>query len=326
MALLLASKHYGILTSPTQFFFYLVWLICGSATLYSIIRRRDDKAYNKDTTDRLLIFYATQFGLHFLLFLLNCFSDAEPIKYDERIKSLKNPCPQIKASFLSKLSYFWATPLIWKGFRNPLKTQDLWDMDPQITSRGVVPHFDANLNPIMEKSKFSQKVNFNHMSEGRRSGSLSLKTAEEIKAKSGFSVFPAMVKTFGPTFFVGGAMKIFYDALAMVSPQMMKLIIGFVETKVLPPTTNYTDSQGNVIIVYTEKEEEWKGYFYAVMILLVTMFQTVLLSQYFERMFIIGMNLRTSLISAIYRKSLRYELKSKCSNTSRYSQILPKCS
>ena len=47
------------------------------------------------------------------------------------------------------------------------------------------------------------------------------------------------------------------------------------------------------------------GYFYAIMILAVTMFQTVLLSQYFERMFIVGMNLRTALISAIYRKSLK---------------------
>ena len=89
--------------------------------------------------------------------------------------------------------------------------------------------------------------------------------------------------------------------MAMVSPQMMKLMIDFVETNALP--SNTTDSEGNVIM--TEKEEAWKGYLYATMILVVTMFQTVLLSQYFERMFIVGMNLRTSLISAIYRKALR---------------------
>ena len=58
------------------------------------------------------------------------------MKYDERIKVLNNPCPQIKASFLSRLTYFWATPLLWKGFRQPLTTDDLWDMDPVVTSRG----------------------------------------------------------------------------------------------------------------------------------------------------------------------------------------------
>ncbi len=38
---------------------------------------------------------------------------------------------------------------------------------------------------------------------------------------------------------------------------------------------------------------------------MVTCVQTVILSQYFERMFLIGMDFRTALVSVIYRKSLR---------------------
>ena len=92
------------------------------------------------------------------------------------------------------------------------------------------------------------------------------------------------------------------DSLAMVSPQMMKLMIGFVETNARAGNFTNPDT-GEVMII--EGEEQWKGYLYAFTILAVTMFQTVLLSQYFERMFLIGMNLRTSLISAIYRKALK---------------------
>lgn len=54
-----------------------------------------------------------------------------------------------------------------------------------------------------------------------------------------------------------------------------------------------------------ENEEEWKGYFYAVLLFLTATIQTVVLSQYFNRMFLVGMRIRTALISAIYRKALR---------------------
>ncbi len=84
-------------------------------------------------------------------------------------------------------------------------------MDPEITSRGVVPQFDVQLNPIMERAKLkaeSKNVAWSSHTENRRSGSLTLKSEEQVKKDGHFSLFPAMIKTFGPTFFVGSAMKI----------------------------------------------------------------------------------------------------------------------
>ena len=46
------------------------------------------------------------------------------------------------------------------------------------------------------------------------------------------------------------------DSLAMVSPQMMKLMIGFVENNAL--AGNYTDPDTEEIII-VEGEEQWKG-------------------------------------------------------------------
>ena len=65
--LLLGAKRYGVRTSPSQFLFFFGWLFPGAVILRSIILRRDEEdLYDPEANDRLLIFYATQLGLHFL--------------------------------------------------------------------------------------------------------------------------------------------------------------------------------------------------------------------------------------------------------------------
>ena len=49
----------------------------------------------------------------------------------------------------------------------------------------------------------------------------------------------------------------------------------------------------------------WKGYFYAILLFITALLQTIVLSQYFNRMFLVGLRMRTALIAAIYRKALR---------------------
>ena len=49
----------------------------------------------------------------------------------------------------------------------------------------------------------------------------------------------------------------------------------------------------------------WKGYMYAILLFLTAVIQTLILSQYFHRMFVVGLRMRTALIAAIYRKALR---------------------
>ena len=55
----------------------------------------------------------------------------------------------------------------------------------------------------------------------------------------------------------------------------------------------------------------WHGYFYGILMFLVTTGQIVALNYYFNRMQIFGMRVRTQLTAAVYRKSL------KLSNSSR---------
>jgi len=78
--------------------------------------------------DNLLIVFSAQFTLVSLLLLLNFLPDSAPTVYDDQYAKLNNPCPQIGASYFSKILYYWSTPLLWKGYRNPLETEDLWQV------------------------------------------------------------------------------------------------------------------------------------------------------------------------------------------------------
>ena len=69
-----------------------------------MVQKMSNPNLDPNVTNLLIYFFGTQYGLHILLFLLNCFADAEPNKFDERIDTMKNPCPQMKASYLSQLS------------------------------------------------------------------------------------------------------------------------------------------------------------------------------------------------------------------------------
>lgn len=82
-------------------------------------------------------------------------------------------------------------------------------------------------------------------------------------------------------------MKLIQDVLVFVSPQVLRLIIQFVDP-----------GPGN------ERQEFWKGLVYAFLLFIVASVQTLILAQYFQRMFIVGLRIRTALISAVYRKAL----------------------
>jgi len=77
-----------------------------------------------------------------------------------------------------------------------------------------------------------------------------------------------VVRYFGLTFFLGSIMKLIHDIMIFIPPYLLKLIIEFV---------NPNDSAAT-----------WWGVTICVVLLLVTSTQSILLSQYFYRMYLIG--------------------------------------
>ncbi len=57
------------------------------------------------------------------------------------------------------------------------------------------------------------------------------------------------------------------------------------------------------------KEASWHGYLYAVLLFLTAVVQSLLLHQYFHRVFRMGMRIRTAIIAAVYDKVILFFLK-----------------
>ena len=54
--------------------------------------------------------------------------------------------------------------------------------------------------------------------------------------------------------------------------------------------------------VQDTSEPAWKGYFYALLMFVVSVARSLILHQYFHRCFLVGLRIRTGVISAVYKK------------------------
>ncbi|XKL66874.1 hypothetical protein PGB90_010294 [Kerria lacca] len=197
----------------------------------------------------------------------------------------KNVCPENESSFLSKLLFTWFDKFAWKGYKKPLETSDLWNLDYNNTSATVGGKFEKFWISTLEKSKKIPDVRFRVIN-----GEIPRSDREEmnveykaLKSNEIASILSPLRIIFGGSFLFGAFLKIIQDSLTFVSPQVLSLLIDFVN--------------GN--------EPVWRGYLYVFLLFIVAVLQTLLLSQYFHRMSIIGLQIRTALVSIIYKKALR---------------------
>lgn len=59
----------------------------------------------------------------------------------------------MKASYPSRVLFSWFDSLAWTGYRRPLETKDLWNMNYEDSSREVVPVFDKHWERSLIKAK-----------------------------------------------------------------------------------------------------------------------------------------------------------------------------
>ena len=103
------------------------------------------------------------------------------------------------------------------------------------------------------------------------------------RAQQQASILPTLISAFGPAYAFCSLIMLLLSLLQFASPQIVNLLIDFVSSE----------------------DPLWKGLFYTFLICLVTFLVTVLDSMSFYREYLVGLRVRTALISAIYRKSLK---------------------
>lgn len=164
--------------------------------------------------------------------------------------------PYDKANVFSRIAFNWMAPLMRKGFLQYLTEKDL-------------PFLPTDLKASATTDKFYHYWN----------------------SRPNPSLFLTLARAFGWPFMIGGIFKGLQDILAFAQPQLLRLLISFVN--------EYSESlkAGDPIPLT-------RGFMIAVGMFVVAVVQTAFLHQYFQRAFDLGMKLKSSMIAVIYNKSL----------------------
>ncbi|XP_007235405.2 multidrug resistance-associated protein 1 isoform X2 [Astyanax mexicanus] len=277
----------GVQSSGIMLNFWLVATVCATVTFRSKILQ----AVNEPET--VNVFRYSTFYIYYALLLisliLSCLSDQPPL-FSQAVKD-SNPCPEAGASFLSRISFWWITGLMVQGYKRPLEEKDLWSLNAEDRSHTVVPQLVRRWDHECSKGKRTDDKTMYSPKRPSMAEKKDGRPVEEseillIKApqKSGDpSLFLALCRTFGPYFLVSSIYKIIHDVLMFVGPEILRLLIQFVNDSDAP---------------------SWHGYFYTALLFVCTCFQTLILQKYFHVCFVTGMRLRTAIVGAVYRKAL----------------------
>uniref|UniRef100_G3N5J3 Multidrug resistance-associated protein 1 n=1 Tax=Gasterosteus aculeatus aculeatus TaxID=481459 RepID=G3N5J3_GASAC len=275
----------GVQSSGVMLLYWLLALLCATVTFGSKISRALDQPLTVSVW-RYTTFY-TYYALLLVSLCLSCLTDQLPL-FSEAVKD-SNPCPERGANFLSRITFWWITRLMVTGYRRPLEEKDLWSLNSADRSHKVVPELVGRWNVECQKVKRSgtrtlyspREAPPSEGKEGRAVESEVL-IVKAQKAKEP-SLFWALCLTFGPYFLISCLYKIIQDILMFVGPEILRLLIRFVNNSSAP---------------------SWHGYFYTALLFICTCVQSLILQKYFHVCFVSGMRLRTAIIGAVYRKAL----------------------
>ncbi|XP_018335871.1 multidrug resistance-associated protein 1-like isoform X2 [Agrilus planipennis] len=268
--LLIFNKKNGFGSSGLLFMFWFLLVICGIPQLRSEIQRNN---YQASVSFHSHVVYFIYYAGAIVMLILNCFADEVPkiTKYP----GLKKLWPEDRYSFPSRITFVWFNSLIWRGFKHPLNKSDLWELNHEERANEILPCFEKNWKRCSESY---HEASYKGVSE-----EVTLLNCPNKKKKKQASIIPAVIRTFWPMLMCGSIFKFIFDCFLFVNPYILKLLLSFVK----------------------KEEERWKGYFYACLLLFASTIQTLIFAQGLNKMFIVGMRIRTALISSIYRKSLR---------------------
>ncbi|KRY11421.1 Multidrug resistance-associated protein 1 [Trichinella patagoniensis] len=198
----------------------------------------------------------------------------------------KKVCPEYKSSFLNQTLFEWFTVLAYRGWREPLTQNHIWNLTDDYLSKTVVSDWESRWTPKMKKYwkekaaavEKTYEVNFKNQKVQV------IAESKKLKMPAAPSVIKTLFQCHKWTFFTSLLLKFAADTIQFASPQILSLLIKFVEN------TN---------------EPVWKGYFYSVLMFASALIFTVLTQYHFHMVYQLSIKVRSTLVSALFTKSLR---------------------
>ncbi|XP_077634923.1 ATP-binding cassette sub-family C member 2 isoform X2 [Crocuta crocuta] len=273
--------------------FWILSVVCGVFQFQTLIRMLLN-GNNSNLAYSCLFFIC--YALHVLILILSAFS--------EKDDSSNNP--SLTASFLSSITFSWYDSTVLKGYKQPLTLEDVWDIDEKIKTKTLISKFEKHMAGELQKARKAVQRRQRARAQGEsrdrlpglnknQSQSRDILVLEEVKKKkkkSGTTKnYPKawLVKTLFKTFYViflkAFVLKLVHDLFMFLNPQLLKLIISFANNR-----DTYV----------------WTGYLYSVLFFVVALIQSLCLQNYFLLCFILGVNVRSTIMASVYKKILKY--------------------
>ncbi|XP_069971268.1 multidrug resistance-associated protein 1 [Penaeus vannamei] len=268
MLLILLGRRKGARSSGVVWLYWLFSLVCSLPQLYSFFSGLNGRIQGVPRT--VAASFIVQFLCNVALFLASSFSDPPSAKEGD---ASEKPSPLLQASLLSRLFFWWSLPLVWQGWRRPLTSDDLWDIEPQNSSSTLAVRWDQAINRCRDKESTSPA----HRSQRRA-------RYERVARPGSDGSLPLCLWRMARGAFL--ASLLFYslsEGLRFLTPRILGRIIHFVA--------------GN-------DEPGWRGYFYAVSLFLSCGASSLLKNVFNYKMYCLSARIRSAIMTAVYRKAL----------------------
>lgn len=186
-------------------------------------------------------------------------------------------------SWISRITFNWVNPLMVKGSKHDIYTaDDLFKLPHRLNTNDIEKKIslklDATSNSINQEEK-ERNINGNLL--GNDSGIPDVK----IKSKSAErTLLKALNSIFGWEYYSLGLLKLTADLAGFAGPILLNLLVSYVENK---------------------NEPELHGVYYALGLLLSTFIGSICSTQFDYNMQVVGLKIRCSIITTVYKKALR---------------------
>uniref|UniRef100_A0A452UGB6 Multidrug resistance-associated protein 1 n=1 Tax=Ursus maritimus TaxID=29073 RepID=A0A452UGB6_URSMA len=263
----------GVQSSGVLIIFWFLCVVCAIVPFRSKILSAMGKIADPF---RFTTFYVS-FALLLFALILSCFREKPPFFSPKNVNP--NPCPELSAGFLSRLSFWWFTKMAILGYRRPLEEQDLWSLKEDDCSQKLVQGLLEEWKKLQEQAKRDEAA----AASGTRASEEDEVLLRGRARPRQPSFLRALLATFSSTLLISIGLKVIQDLLSFVNPQLLSILIRFISNPMAPA---------------------WWGFLVAGLMFSCSMMQTLILHQYYHLIFVSALKLRMAITGVIYRKAL----------------------
>ncbi|NXE73178.1 MRP1 protein, partial [Cochlearius cochlearius] len=282
MFLTQVERMMGIQSSGILLIYWLLSFVAAVVMFSSKVQHALERGFLEDHFHHVTTYLYASLVLGELV--LFCLVDHPPF-FSKAVNS-PNQCPEASSSFLSKITYWWFSGLVWKGCQQSLGVDDLWPVRKEDSSEEIVAWAEREWKKC--HSRTQQKMESATFRKGQNSETGIAEVEEtEVLLQSDHSQSGPLLKVFwsmfGTYFLLSTICLVICDVFLFSIPKLLSLFLEFIEDQQAP---------------------SWHGYVYAFTMFLLACLQTVFEQRYMYMCLVLGLRLKTAVTGLVYRKIL----------------------